>query len=160
MSQQRQRVVLFGATGTMGLETLKELWKRRSRYDLVLLSRPSEKNRRILAPYIKAAKIPADVRKGRAIGDGLYEKLATGSHRCPSGMMRRADPRRVTPSRREPTESDRLDEELFGRPELQLRKLFDQYRGDLQELYFTLPVLVGPEDLKILDAGTVDQSSR
>ena len=71
MSQKRQRVVLFGATGTMGLEALKELWKRRDRYELVLLSRPSEKNRRILAPYIKAAGIPLDVRKGRAPGDGL-----------------------------------------------------------------------------------------
>ena len=71
MSQERQRVVLFGATGTMGLEALKELWRRRERYELVLLSRPSEKNRRILAPYITEARVPGEVRKGRAEGDGL-----------------------------------------------------------------------------------------
>lgn len=71
MTLKAQRVVLFGATGTMGLEALKELWKRRDRYDLVVLSRPSDKNRRLLAPFIKAARIPTDVRKGRAAGNGL-----------------------------------------------------------------------------------------
>lgn len=71
MSQKTQRVILFGATGTMGLEAFKELWKRRNHVDLVLFSRPSEKNRRILAPYIKAARVPKDVRRGRAEGEGL-----------------------------------------------------------------------------------------
>ncbi len=65
------RVVLFGASGTMGLEALKELWRRRERYDIVLLTRPSGKNRRLLAPYAEAARVPREVRKGRAEGRGL-----------------------------------------------------------------------------------------
>jgi nucleoside-diphosphate-sugar epimerase len=51
----KQTVALFGASGTMGRAAFKELWKRRDRYNIVLLVRPSEKNKRLFQPYEKLA---------------------------------------------------------------------------------------------------------
>ncbi len=53
---RRQRVVLFGASGTMGWWTFRELWRRRREYDLTLLLRPSFRNRRRFAPYLRVAR--------------------------------------------------------------------------------------------------------
>jgi nucleoside-diphosphate-sugar epimerase len=64
-------VVLFGASGTMGWKAFLELWRGRDRYDIVVLARPSEKNRRLFAPYVREAGVPAAVRKGLAEGHGL-----------------------------------------------------------------------------------------
>ncbi len=52
---------------------------------------------------------------------------------------------------------DKLADELFDRPELGLRKLFNQKLGELQQLYMELPVLIGPEDLKILNSTTTEK---
>ena len=47
----KQRVFLTGATGGMGLASLKEMLKDADKQDIVILARDSEKNRKILAPY-------------------------------------------------------------------------------------------------------------
>lgn len=47
----KQRVFLTGATGGMGLASLKEMLKDTDKQDIVILARDSEKNRKILASY-------------------------------------------------------------------------------------------------------------
>lgn len=44
-------VFLTGATGTMGWAGFQELYKRKDRFNITLLARPSKKNRKLLAPY-------------------------------------------------------------------------------------------------------------
>lgn len=46
MSKDKQVVLLTGASGSMGYEAFRLLWEQRDRYDIVLLLRPSGKNRR------------------------------------------------------------------------------------------------------------------
>ncbi|MBU0926382.1 MAG: NAD(P)-dependent oxidoreductase [Spirochaetes bacterium] len=65
------RVALFGGSGTMGFEAFKALWARRDEFDIVLLLRPSEKNRRLMAPFAREARLPALSGPGRADGEGL-----------------------------------------------------------------------------------------
>jgi len=50
---KKEKVCLFGASGTMGYEAFKELWKKRDRYDIVVLLRPSEKNKNLIGNYEK-----------------------------------------------------------------------------------------------------------
>ena len=72
----RERVLLLGASGTMGFAAFKELWQRRSRYDLVILARPSEKNKRLFRPYeheTGMAPIP-----GRGVVEGDRFKIVWG----------------------------------------------------------------------------------
>ncbi len=49
-----RKVFITGATGVMGQATLKELMAHRDeqQYDIMVLARPSKKNRKMLAPYI------------------------------------------------------------------------------------------------------------
>jgi nucleoside-diphosphate-sugar epimerase len=49
----KKRVLLTGASGSMGGEALKELLRRKDDYDVVLLIRPSKQNRRAFAEYEK-----------------------------------------------------------------------------------------------------------
>jgi nucleoside-diphosphate-sugar epimerase len=51
MIMGRQRVFLTGATGTMGFLGMQELLKDKGELDLVVLARPSDRNKRILAPF-------------------------------------------------------------------------------------------------------------
>ena len=51
----KQRVFLTGATGGMGLASLKEMLKDADKQDIVILARDSEKNRKILDPYRNTA---------------------------------------------------------------------------------------------------------
>ncbi len=67
----REKVVLFGASGTMGYEALKELWRRRGEYDIVLLLRPSAKNKSLLRPYEEEAGIESIPGKGLVEAGGL-----------------------------------------------------------------------------------------
>jgi nucleoside-diphosphate-sugar epimerase len=67
----KPRVVLFGASGTMGHEAFKELWRRRDKYDIVILARPSEKNQALFQTYAQQACVPPTGGKGAAQGDGL-----------------------------------------------------------------------------------------
>jgi len=47
----KKKVLLTGASGSMGGEAFKELLRRRDHYDTVLLLRPSKKNREAFAKY-------------------------------------------------------------------------------------------------------------
>ena len=47
----KKRVLLTGASGSMGGETFKELLKRRDKYDIVLLLRPSADNKKNFSRY-------------------------------------------------------------------------------------------------------------
>lgn len=48
----KQRVFVTGATGGMGFASLKAMLEDSDKQDIVILARESEKNRKILAPYI------------------------------------------------------------------------------------------------------------
>jgi nucleoside-diphosphate-sugar epimerase len=48
----KDRVLLTGASGSMGNAAFLELLKRRDKYDIVLLVRPSEKNRKYFTKYL------------------------------------------------------------------------------------------------------------
>ncbi len=69
--RDKRRVILFGGSGTMGFEAFKCLWARRDELDIVLLLRPSEKNRRLFARYAREAGLPRLAGAGRAEGEGL-----------------------------------------------------------------------------------------
>ncbi len=47
----KKNIFLTGATGIMGAAGLEELMKRRDRFNITLLVRPSESNRKKMAPY-------------------------------------------------------------------------------------------------------------
>lgn len=53
----KKRIFLTGATGAMGWAGFQELIKKLDRFDLTLLVRPSEKNKKKLAPYADKVKI-------------------------------------------------------------------------------------------------------
>ena len=50
---KKQRVFVTGATGGMGFSSLKEMLKDTDKQDIVILARDSEKNRKLLAPYMQ-----------------------------------------------------------------------------------------------------------
>lgn len=49
----KTRVLLTGASGSMGGAAFKELWQRKSKYDIVLLLRPSKKNKKEFEQYLQ-----------------------------------------------------------------------------------------------------------
>lgn len=49
----KKRVCITGATGTMGMATLREFAPRCERFDITVLARESKKNKKKLAPYMK-----------------------------------------------------------------------------------------------------------
>lgn len=51
LSSHKRNILITGATGTMGQAALQELLGRLERFNLILLARPSKKNRKLLAPY-------------------------------------------------------------------------------------------------------------
>ncbi len=53
----KEVVLLTGASGSMGFETFKLLWEKRDRYDIVLLLRPSKKNRKKFRHYDQQAEM-------------------------------------------------------------------------------------------------------
>lgn len=58
MTQHSKKTVfLTGATGTMGFAGLKEIVKKLDHIDLVILARPSEKNKKLLAPYVDKIQV-------------------------------------------------------------------------------------------------------
>jgi nucleoside-diphosphate-sugar epimerase len=76
----KPRVVLFGASGTMGWQAFQELWRRRDRYDIAILSRPSAKNRALFAPYARQAGAAEQDEKGWSHGDGLHILWGDATH--------------------------------------------------------------------------------
>ncbi len=67
----KPKVALFGASGTMGFQAFKELWKRRDTYDIVIMVLPSEKKLGLFRRYEQEARVPAIEGAGVAEGDGL-----------------------------------------------------------------------------------------
>lgn len=70
---KKQVVLLTGASGSMGFQTFKLLWEKRDRYDIVLLLRPSKKNKKKFRSYEKEseAKLLPESGAGVAVGQGL-----------------------------------------------------------------------------------------
>ena len=60
---EKESVLLTGASGSMGFEAFKLLWEKRERYDIVLLLRPSKKNRKKFRKFEQEA--------GKSEGGGL-----------------------------------------------------------------------------------------
>ncbi len=55
MEKRKQVVLVTGASGSMGYQTFLNIWSRRDRFDLVLLLRPSAKNRKLFRPFGREA---------------------------------------------------------------------------------------------------------
>ncbi len=53
----KKKVLLTGASGSMGHEAFKELWRRRDRYDMVLLLLPAKYDKELFRPYEAEAGI-------------------------------------------------------------------------------------------------------
>lgn len=67
----KTRVVLFGASGTMGYEVFKELWRQRENLDIVLLNLPASREKKLFAQYEKSAGIQSIPGRGVVRGNGL-----------------------------------------------------------------------------------------
>ncbi len=72
----RESVLLLGASGSMGFEAFKELWNRvdgagNRRYDVVLLLRPSKKNKDVFSRYERECGIDTIDGTGFVEGNGL-----------------------------------------------------------------------------------------
>ena len=67
----KERVALFGASGTMGFQAFQELWRRRDRYDLAVLLRSGEAGLAKFQPYLKEAGLATAPRSGVVDGNGL-----------------------------------------------------------------------------------------
>jgi len=72
----KQKVFLPGASGSMGHETFKHLWEKRETYDIVLLQRPSNKNKELFKKYEKICGIKSI--KGRGIVEKGGLKIVWG----------------------------------------------------------------------------------
>ena len=67
----KKKVALFGASGTMGFQAFKELWKRREKYDISILVLPSEKELGLFRSYERQAGVPSIQGSGVAKGEGF-----------------------------------------------------------------------------------------
>ncbi|MHA1380117.1 MAG: NAD-dependent epimerase/dehydratase family protein [Candidatus Helarchaeota archaeon] len=72
----KQKVFLPGASGSMGYQAFLELWKLRDQYNIVLLQRPSKKNKDLFAPYEKQCGI--DSIPGRGVVENAGFKIVWG----------------------------------------------------------------------------------
>lgn len=68
---EKVKVFLAGASGSMGFEAFQNLWKRRKNYDIILLQRPSEKNKNLFRKYEIECGITPITGKGTVKGEGL-----------------------------------------------------------------------------------------
>ena len=62
----------------MGFETFKLLWGKRDRYDLVLLLRPSRKNKLQFRSYLRQAEVKTPGTRGMKISLGRGLKIVWG----------------------------------------------------------------------------------
>jgi len=67
----KTKIALFGASGTMGYQAFRELWKRRNQYDISILVLPSEKELGLFRKYEREAGVPFIEGNGAAEGDGF-----------------------------------------------------------------------------------------
>jgi len=71
-----EKVLLLGASGSMGFAAFKELWARlddkgERKYDVVLLLRPSKKNKKMFAPYERECGLVSVPGRGTVEGEGF-----------------------------------------------------------------------------------------
>jgi nucleoside-diphosphate-sugar epimerase len=71
MNKDKETVVLFGASGSMGFEAFKELWRRREKYNITLLLLPNPVEKGLFRKYEKEAKVPSLPGRGISEGEGL-----------------------------------------------------------------------------------------
>lgn len=71
VGDKKQQVLLTGASGSMGYESFKLLWETRHSYKLVLLLRPSAKNKKLFKPFEKACGIRSISGRGVTEAGGL-----------------------------------------------------------------------------------------
>ena len=69
---------MTGASGSMGFETFKLLWEKRDRYDIVLLLRPSRKEKKQFRRYEQQAIIEAESASGTGTIGGQGLKIVWG----------------------------------------------------------------------------------
>ena len=87
-------VFLTGATGTMGWAGLKELLAHKENYNIRILARPSEKNRRKLSSCRGKNRLPpASRRYGGRYGTYGVDKIRRRYRFVADGRHRRYDPR-------------------------------------------------------------------
>jgi nucleoside-diphosphate-sugar epimerase len=67
----KPKVALFGASGTIGYQAFKELWKRRDKYNIIIMVLPSERKLGVFRKYEQEARVPTIDGAGVAKGDGL-----------------------------------------------------------------------------------------
>jgi len=72
----KTKVALFGASGTMGFQAFKELWKRRDEYDISILVLPSEQSLGMFCNYEKEAGLESI--RGRGITENNGFKIVWG----------------------------------------------------------------------------------
>ncbi len=68
---EKETIFLPGGSGSMGYQAFKTLWKKRDKYNIVLLQRPSAKNRELFAPYESQSGIKDSEGKRVVEGNGL-----------------------------------------------------------------------------------------
>ncbi|MFX0084670.1 MAG: NAD-dependent epimerase/dehydratase family protein [Candidatus Hodarchaeota archaeon] len=68
---KKPKVFLIGASGSMGFEAFQNLWKRRDEFDIVLLQRPSKKNKKLFLEYEKRCNIKSIPGRGIVENNGL-----------------------------------------------------------------------------------------
>ena len=68
---KKERVVLLGASGTMGYSAFQELWKKRDQYEIVLLLLPDLRDKLLFRPYEIISNIKSIPGRGHVQGDGL-----------------------------------------------------------------------------------------
>jgi len=73
-------IALFGASGTMGFQAFRELWRKRERFNLAILALPEDQRRGIFDPYLRQAGAPRLRGRGVARGEGL--KIVWGDATC------------------------------------------------------------------------------
>ncbi|MBN2379979.1 NAD-dependent epimerase/dehydratase family protein [candidate division WOR-3 bacterium] len=65
MKTRKRKVLLTGASGSMGYEAFKELWRRRNSYDIVLLLLPGKLEKKMFKAYERESGIKSI--KGRGV---------------------------------------------------------------------------------------------
>ncbi|MGB2964855.1 MAG: NAD(P)-dependent oxidoreductase [Anaerolineales bacterium] len=68
---RKETVTLFGASGSMGYEAFKELWKRKEKYNIVVLLLPTRKEKKLFRKYEIETGIKPIPGKGVSLGRGL-----------------------------------------------------------------------------------------
>ena len=67
----KTKVALFGASGTMGFQAFKELWKRRGEFDISILVLPAEQSLGMFRAYEKEAGLKSVKGRGESENNGF-----------------------------------------------------------------------------------------